>query len=88
MDHSEIIAVVADSLSEVLERELPDLSEDMRLFEELSMDSTSVLELLMTLEDNLGIEIDAEDLDMADFKTIGTLAAYLERLVTESTVVR
>jgi acyl carrier protein len=37
------------------------------------MDSTGVLELLMALEDNLGIEVDPENLDMDDFKTVGTL---------------
>ena len=31
----------------------------------------------MTLEDTIGVEIDAENLSMDDFQTVGTLANYL-----------
>jgi acyl carrier protein len=79
MEERDLIDVVAASLSEVLERQLPDISADLRLLDDLNMDSTAILELLMTLEDNLGIEIDAEELNMDDFETVGTVAAYLRR---------
>ncbi len=76
MDRETALTVIGTCLSEVLERELPDLTEDTRLFDDLHLDSTSVLELLMALEDTLGIEIDPENLDMADFVTVGTLTDY------------
>jgi acyl carrier protein len=82
VERNEIATSVAKSLAEVLERDLPGLTEDVRLFEDLNMDSTSVLELLMTLEDNVGVEIDAEDLDMDNFKTVGTLTDYLLSIPT------
>jgi acyl carrier protein len=78
MDRNIIIEKIGLSLTEVLNRDVSGSSEDTRLVEDLQMDSTSVLELLMALEDNLGFEVDPESLKMDDFKTIGTLANYLE----------
>jgi acyl carrier protein len=76
-DRHDIIAKVEEALSEVLMREITGLPEDTRLFEDLQLDSTAVLELLMSLEDNVGFEVDPDNLDMANFKTIGTLADYV-----------
>lgn len=76
-DRRDITAKIADALSEVLMREISGLPEDTRLFEDLQLDSTAVLELLMALEDNVGFEVDPDNLNMADFKTIGTLADYV-----------
>ena len=77
MDRGDVIAGIERALTEVLRRDLPVLTEDVRLFDDLNMDSTMALELLMTLEDTIGVEIDAENLSMDDFQTIGTLADYL-----------
>jgi acyl carrier protein len=82
MDRLEMIACITMSLSEVLEHDVPEVSEDTRLMEDLNMDSTSVLELLMALEDNAGFEVDASNLNMDDFKTVGTLADYFLRAAT------
>jgi acyl carrier protein len=76
-DRADIIAKIEDALSEVLMRDISGLSESTRLFEDLQLDSTAVLELLMALEDNIGFEVDPDNLDMADFKTLGTLADYV-----------
>jgi acyl carrier protein len=77
MDRKEIVAQIEAALSEVLERDISGLTEDVRLFEDLHLDSTAILELLMALEDNLGIEVDPESLDMDDFRTVGSLADYV-----------
>ena len=77
MDRGDVIAGIERALTEVLRRDLPVLTEDVRLFDDLNMDSTMALELLMTLEDTIGVEIDAENLSMDDFQTVGTLADYL-----------
>jgi acyl carrier protein len=79
MDRGTALTVITTCLSEVLERDLPGLAEETRLFDDLHLDSTSILELLMALEDTLGIEIDPENLDMADFLTVGTLTDYVLR---------
>jgi acyl carrier protein len=77
MDRSAIIAGIKSALGEVLMDQVSDVSEETLLFEELYLDSTAILELLMAMEDTLGIEVDTENLNMETFKTIGTLADYV-----------
>ncbi|MFF0717307.1 acyl carrier protein [Micromonospora sp. NPDC003816] len=77
MDRSKIVSQIEQSLSDVLQRPISGLPEETRLFEDLHVDSTSVLELLMALEDGVGIDVDPERLEIADFKTIGTVADYV-----------
>ena len=77
MDHTKIVSAIEQALSEVLERPVSGMAEETRLFEDLHLDSTSVLELLMALEDTVGIEVDPENLEISDFKTIATLADYI-----------
>ncbi|MEN8656321.1 phosphopantetheine-binding protein [Streptomyces sp. 21So2-11] len=78
-----IVAQVEIALSEVLERKVTGLTEDIRLFEDLHLDSTSVMEMLMELEDRMDIVVDPENLDMDDFQSVGTLAGYLLRVGSE-----
>ncbi|MFF1906159.1 phosphopantetheine-binding protein [Kitasatospora sp. NPDC058218] len=77
MERQNVVSAVEAALSEVLERAVTGLTEDARLFEDLHLDSTSVLELLMVLEDTVEISVDPEDLDMDDFKSVGTLTDYV-----------
>ena len=83
MDRSSIVSAVERALREVLNDAVPaGLAEQSRLFEDLHLDSTGVLELLMALEENLGIEVDPESLDMDDFQTVGSLTDYLATMLT------
>jgi acyl carrier protein len=84
MERSEIISVLESSIAEVRKEEVTSLSEDTRLLEDLHLDSTSILELLMSLEDALNIEIDAQSLSMDDFATVGTLANYVSTILSVS----
>jgi acyl carrier protein len=77
MNRNETVDAVMIALAEVLQRELPPMDEHTRLFEDLHLDSTSVLELLMALEDSVGMEVDPEELRPEHFKTIGSLADYV-----------
>ncbi|MDI5964570.1 phosphopantetheine-binding protein [Streptomyces sp. SL13] len=77
MDRTAIVAQLQISLSEVLNREVAALREDQRLFEDLALDSTSVIELLMSLEDTVGLEVDPDDLEPEVFQTVGTLVDYV-----------
>ncbi|GAA1188985.1 acyl carrier protein [Pseudonocardia alaniniphila] len=55
----------------------PDLLEwDMRLVDDLGLDSTSALELLMRIEDETGIEFDDDTLEQRHFETVGSLVGY------------
>ncbi|MEZ0109821.1 acyl carrier protein [Catenulispora sp. EB89] len=84
MDRAEILVGLRSSLSEVLNREVPELREDARLFEDLSLDSTSVIELLMVLEDTVGLEIDPEELGPAVFSTVASLGDYIEAALAKT----
>jgi acyl carrier protein len=77
MARTNIIEAVTVALSEVLQRALPGITEHTRLFEDLHLDSTSVLELLMALEDAVDLEVNPEALRPEDFKTVGSLADYV-----------
>ncbi|MBB5122055.1 acyl carrier protein [Streptomyces eurocidicus] len=77
MERHHVVTAVESALAEVLERPVSGLTEDVRLFEDLHLDSTSVLEMLMALEDAIDISVDPESLDMDDFKSVGTLTDYV-----------
>lgn len=80
-DRASVVAAVLAALVEVLDRPLPEATEATRLFDDLGIDSTSVLGLLMNLEDTLDIEIDTDSLEQHHLETVGTLADFtLENL--------
>ncbi len=58
---------------------LSSFNEDARLNEDLYMDSIMVLQLILHIEMDLGISIPDEVLVPKDFKTVGTLASFLEK---------
>jgi acyl carrier protein len=72
---------VFDSISRllprVLSREIPVISEDMKLMSELGMRSASMLELLLEIEDDLDIQIEVEDIDDAAMTSVGDLADFV-----------
>ncbi|WP_100444592.1 acyl carrier protein [Glycomyces xiaoerkulensis] len=61
------------ALEETLGRELPEIEEGTSLFDELGLDSTSVLGVLISLEDSLDIEIDADSITDEHLATLGGL---------------
>jgi acyl carrier protein len=69
--------LVVKALETTLDAPLDDVSADTSLFNALGLDSTGVLDLLLNLEDELGVEIDTETLDLADFATVGSLVTYV-----------
>lgn len=83
MNRADIIEQVRIALSSVLNKELTELDESTRLFEDLALDSTSVIELLMGLEDSIGLEIDPDDLEPEAFGTVGTLTDYVADSLTK-----
>jgi acyl carrier protein len=72
---------VVDSMHEllprVLGRELPGLAPDTSLFDELGLSSVTTLELLLELEEALDIQVDVEDIDQDDLRTVGSLADFV-----------
>jgi acyl carrier protein len=73
-------AVITDKVVAILAGMVevsPDLLErGMRLSEDLGVDSTSALELLMRIEDETGIEFDDDTLEEQHLETVGSLVGY------------
>jgi acyl carrier protein len=76
---ADLETAVINSLAQMLKQDPAGITTTTRFFEDLQFDSTSVLELLMELEIDLGVEFDVETLEPADFDTVGALVAYVAR---------
>lgn len=71
-----VVAGIIAALGAVLEEEVPELTEDTRL-SDVGLDSTGVLELLMQLEETLGVEFDTDNLEMSHFESVRSLAGFV-----------
>ncbi|HBJ01844.1 petrobactin biosynthesis protein AsbD [Lysinibacillus sp. FSL R7-0073] len=80
MTRQQLIKGIYDIMENSLELQtLSSFNEDARLNEDLYMDSIMVLQLILHIELDLGISIPDEVLVPKDFKTVGTLANFLEK---------
>ncbi|MGE7988146.1 petrobactin biosynthesis protein AsbD [Lysinibacillus fusiformis] len=80
MTRQQLIKSIYDIMENSLELQtLSSFNEDARLNEDLYMDSIMVLQLILHIELDLGISIPDEVLVPKDFKTVGTLANFLEK---------
>ncbi len=78
MNRADTVEQIRVVIEKVLSRPVSDLSEQTKLAE-LSLDSTSVLEMLMELEEGLGFEVEVDSLEPEVFTTVGTLTDYVEQ---------
>lgn len=76
-DRERYVNAVREGLSEVLNKDVTGAEESVRLFDELGLDSSSALELLITIEEILGVQFDADELEMTHFETVGSLAGFV-----------
>ena len=81
MERAEVLQVLRDKAVEMLEVEADAVQEDKSFVEDLEVDSLSLVEYTMELEDTLGIELPEEDL--VDVKTIG---AFLDVIMAKQRV--
>ncbi len=72
-----LVEGIVELLPGVLGRAPADLSERTELIAALEMTSVAALELVLRLEERLGLEISVEGLERADLATVGTLADYV-----------
>lgn len=82
---AETRSIVIAALTNVLGRPLEDPSDETRLFEELSLDSTSVLGLLMELEDAVRLEVDPDELEREHLATIGSITDFIQAQLAAQT---
>lgn len=73
----QIFDKIAALLPQVLDREIPAVSDGTQLMSELGLRSATMLELLLELEDSLDIQIEVEDIDRATMNTVGDLSDYI-----------
>jgi acyl carrier protein len=74
--HSTVAAII-DLLPQVLGADIGVVTEDSRLFEDLGLDSTGVLDLMLKLEESLGVEFDTDNLHLHHFESVRTLADFV-----------
>jgi acyl carrier protein len=81
---SEVPAVVYGIIERHLSAEeaprLAEANDDTRLVEDLSIDSLTLLEIVLSIEETLGISIDNEELK--DIRTLGAVKSFIERKVS------
>jgi len=70
---------VRDVLAEQLEVDKEDITPETNIVEDLGADSLDIVEMLTTLEDDLGIIITDEAI--INLHTVGDVAAFIETLV-------
>lgn len=76
---AEVVAGITTALRDVLPPGAdPVLTEDTRLFDDLALESVAVLELLMIVEDTMGITVDPKELDIDHLRSIRSFAEFVE----------
>lgn len=69
-----ILKLIADEFN----MEVSDLREDMSFQDDLNADSVELVELIMSIEDELDVQVDDEKIE--ELKTIGDVLEYVEEL--------
>jgi acyl carrier protein len=67
---------IKEILADQLDVDAESLTMDTDMARDLSADSLDVVEVLMAIEDEFGVEIPDEEID--NIKTIGNLVEYIE----------
>jgi len=76
----EILTMIRERLAEILEIDESRVTREARFDEDLSADSLALIELVETLEDELGertVGFSIDDEDLADLKTVGDAVDYV-----------
>ena len=79
MERAEVVQVLTDKAVEMLEVKAEDVQEDKSFVDDLEVDSLSLVELTMELEDSFGIELPEEELN--DVTTIGAFVDVIHEKV-------
>lgn len=74
----QIIDRVKTTISKQLRIDLAEINDDSRIIEDLGADSIDIVEMLMTLEDEMNITIPD---DVVGVKTVKDIADYIESVV-------
>jgi acyl carrier protein len=72
-----VVHSIGAVLPRMLGREVAELPEHTRLYDELGMSSSTTLELLLALEEDLDIHVEVEEIERRDLESIGSLADFV-----------
>ncbi|XVS61652.1 phosphopantetheine-binding protein [Actinosynnema sp. CA-299493] len=71
-----VVEAMAAVIARLSEREGP-VTEDLDLADELGLSSSLGLELLLEVEERLGVQIDVEKMRTDELRTVGQLATFI-----------
>ena len=73
--------MVEEKLYNLIQKEfdIHEINKDMNIQKDFNVDSISLLEFIMDIEEECDIEIEDEDLE--SLETVGDLVSYIEKLV-------
>ncbi len=71
-----IFEKLKEIIAEQLEIDADSVTAETRLGEDLNADSLDIVEMLMALEDEFGVDIPDEEIEK--MKTVGDVVAYIE----------
>ena len=52
---------------------------DTSLIDEVSLDSTALMQMVLWIEDSFGVTVETEDMTAENFATVRNIAAYVQR---------
>jgi len=76
----DVLAEVIRTVAAMVRLDPAVISAGTRFFQDLDFDSTNVLELLMHIEDDLGVEFDPDTFGTTGFETVGGLADHVRQI--------
>lgn len=77
----EILKEISAVLADEFECDPSQLTPEARLFEDLDLDSIDAVDLVVRLQQQTGIKVEAED--FKSIRTLGDVAGVIERLLAE-----
>ena len=81
--HDRVASVLAEYVP-VMPAKRP-LPEGLSLRQDLALDSLGLVSVLIRLGDDLGVDVDDKEFDLAGLKTVGDLADLVEKLALAAT---
>ncbi len=74
-----VLEKLSKIIAEQLNMEQKEITEATLLKEDLNADSLDIVEIIMSIEEEFGVQVD--DDDALGFKTVGDVVKYIEKLI-------